>query len=222
MTSTSASRASHRLRQRLWRGCGQVGVARSRTPHVRGSWEMVGLPAGFRVHDPALLVDEQGRVMVYGAEPRWGRFKRLMVGELAADFKSFKTPLRKAALTIQEAPFVFVRRNDAGDQVYYYMARVYDPKIKVDGLAYWMMATSNDTVSRPVRRRMRPWWQKDTAAHASVAHFLNRWLLFYHSGVENNPGGARRARRSTCVDEIAFDAQGVILDYPLTCRVGVK
>lgn len=187
---------------------GNVGVAKSATPHIRESWKLVGLmPDHARMFDPAIMVDPKTDLVYVFANAREKNTYRnpLLRGILNEDMFT----VQNAALArpfssnnyVSEGVFAFERKGK-----YYVIAR------DRGRIVYWMLNSPDQTVG-PVKgggkKESKPLTpnQKDSPAHASVAEFQGKWYIFYHTGRGN---GGNYFRRSACVDEIFFNENGTI------------
>jgi hypothetical protein len=206
-------------------GSCDVGVARSRTPTLPQSWQLVtGIIPNLNLFDPAVMQAPDGRMYLYGnsREPGQGATLKRMIGaELdRASMSKALTPM--AAIYggyITEAVFAFWRRFfDPSVQrtvvKYYFLAR---SQIGRDGLQYWMTDSPLPSISRTDNGMRLTNNQFDAPAHASIIEYKSRFYMFYHSGVENN---GNKYRRSTCMDEIFFQPSGLIVaPVRLSCAV---
>jgi hypothetical protein len=203
----------------------EVGVARSRSPTNPATWELVtGSISNLRLFDPAVMVAPDGRIYLYGSshEKSDGATRRRM--QAAELDRSSLSRLQGSLRTIYggsitEAVYAFWRRfyNPRLRRTvvkYYFMAR---SQIGRDAMQYWMADTPLPSIPRKNRGMRLTYNQFDAPAHASVLEYKTRYYLFYHSGAENS---GSKWRRSPCMDEIFFEADGRIkAPVHLTCMI---
>jgi len=201
-------------------GPSQVGVARSRNPTVRSSWELVApVMSQVPMFDPSVMIDPDGRLFIYGNS----RLKsedplnhRILGARLNDNMKHIvgEQPHYIRDVWVTEAVFVFWRKHPTTGIVLYYFVARWKTAWGDDSLRYWM---STDPVPWRLQRskgfRLSP-NQYDAPAHASVIEFEGKHFMFYHSGQVNsgNPW-----KRSTCVDELKFLDNGRIVPISFTC-----
>ena len=114
--------------------------------------------------------------------------------------------------TYHEGPWMFTRRNDAGTKIYYLMYPGYGSTNRGGDMRY-SMAQSPFGPWIPGGIILDPVGTGDTT-HGSMVEFNGKWYMFYHNAnlsqeKKGIPGGMGTLR-STCVDEVFFNADGTI------------
>jgi hypothetical protein len=195
-----------------WGSQWKVGIAHSDSPF-----------GGFKDNEIAFLKDKDGSVISGGGiyiDPcvfQDGGDYYLVIGgggecrvaKLAPDMETLAedfTVFKKSVLPYyHEGPWMFTRVNDAGVKIYYLM---YPGNVGGSG-DDMLYATSEDGPYGPWTYRgsiLKPTGTGDTS-HGSIVEFKGHWYLFYHNAALS--GGAGNLR-SVCVDELFFNADGMI------------
>lgn len=205
------------------RGGDALAIAVADAP--TGPWrDAIGAPLaeGFGFIDPSVFIDDDGRAYLF-----WGN-KGLWYGELNDDMISFKDGYKevpgyrepKSFGELQSKMNWAVGHNEMMTQYEegpWVMKRngIYYLSYPAGGVPEYMAYSTATTIDGPwtFRGRIMDEAENSFTIHGGNIEFKGRNFMFYHNGKLPNGGGFRR---STCVEEFSFNADGTIPFIPFT------